>query len=203
MKEFFIQCMKDLEPLTGIRQLFFMQSDIEDGQRKFDVLIKGMVSKAAEFDYIPEAVQKAIIKKMMVKDQEYDQLNSRVIDKWLNLHKDQYFTSKPEELKPVQLTEEQAMRVDALITEALKNLAPDPRSVFKGWEKEAENIKAEDNERQSGNKAASLQYKMDEGKILERELHLRWIRENVDPLTGELNPGGVDEKTWLKNFRIQ
>lgn len=33
----------------------------------------------------------------------------------------------------------------------------------------------------------------------QRELHFQWIKENVDPYTGKLKPGGVEESEWLKS----
>ncbi len=91
MKEFFIECLKNLEALTGIRQLFFLQSDPE-GAKKKDVLIDGMVLVSKKFDYIPEETQQKYIRKMMVEDQNYESLNSRVIWKWLDMHKVNHIT---------------------------------------------------------------------------------------------------------------
>ena len=92
MREFFLQCLKDLEPLTGIRQLFFLQSDLEDGERKKNVLIEGMIQTSLKFDYIPEEAQQKFIKRMMVEDQAYDSLNSRTIYKWLSMAATAYRT---------------------------------------------------------------------------------------------------------------
>lgn len=92
MKDFFIQCLKDLESLTGLRQLFFLQSDLEDGERKKNVLIEGMVLACKDYPYIPEESQKKIIREAMVKDQNYEALNSRVIHKWLTQAANAYRT---------------------------------------------------------------------------------------------------------------
>lgn len=92
MKDFFIQCLKDLEPLTGIRQLYFMQSDLEDGERKKNVLIYGMIAAAEDYPYIPEESKKKIIRDQMVKDQNYEALNGRTIHKWLNAAANAYRT---------------------------------------------------------------------------------------------------------------
>lgn len=92
MKEFFTQCLKDLEPLTGIRQLFFLESDLDDGKRKKDVLIDGMVAVCAQFPYIPEQAQQKWIRKMMVEDQNYEALSPRTILKWLTLLSNSYRT---------------------------------------------------------------------------------------------------------------
>lgn len=88
MKEFFTQCLKDLEEISGIRQLFWLQSDLEDGERRKNVLINGMVAAAATFTYITDQEKQRIIRRMMVEDQTYEALNSRVINKWLSGAKD-------------------------------------------------------------------------------------------------------------------
>lgn len=92
MNEFFIQCLKDLESLTGLRQLFFLQSDMEDGERKKNVLIEGMVLAFNDYPFIPEEARKKIIRDQMVKDQKYDALNSRTIHKWLSAAANAYRT---------------------------------------------------------------------------------------------------------------
>lgn len=84
MKEFFIQCLKDLEVISGSRQLYFLESDFEDGERKKDKLIASMVATAARHTEIPQEKQKQIIERMMIEDQDYDMLSARLINKWLS-----------------------------------------------------------------------------------------------------------------------
>jgi len=92
MKEFIKQCLEDLEPLTGIRQLYFMQQDA-DGIRKIKVLIDGIILALEDYPYIPEEAKKKIIRDQMVKDQNYDALNSRVINKWMATFGSTYFNN--------------------------------------------------------------------------------------------------------------
>lgn len=155
MKDFFTQCLKDLESLTGIRQLYFLQSDLEDGERKKNVLIDGMVATRNQFDYIPDEAIKKIVREQMVKDQDYDALNSRVLFKWLNMHKDVYFAKAqtPFKIDSVDLTEEQRERIDKLANEYKASLINDFKPVYKNLEYEIERIKKEDEERQQGRKA--------------------------------------------------
>lgn len=166
MKDFFKQCLKDLEPLTGIRQLFFLQSDLEDGERKKDVLIDGMITTSAMFPYIPEETQKKIIREMMVKDQDYDSLNSRVIHKWLNQNKEFYYleANKAAEAPRVNLSEEESERIDQLAQKTLASLAVDFSPSLKGVDEEMKKIQEEDKERQEGKK--SFHYKPDPDKVL-------------------------------------
>lgn len=85
MKKFFKQCLKNLELINGSRQYFFMQCDLEDGERQMEFLIQGMVNIAAspEFDDLSEERKQAIITKMMIQDKYYDKLNLNLIHKWL------------------------------------------------------------------------------------------------------------------------
>lgn len=129
MEEFFIQCLKDLEPLTGHRQLYFLQSDLEDGERQKNVLIKGMVLAAAEYPYIPEEAQQKIISDQMVKDQTYDRLNSRMVHKWLSGVSGKYFreSSHQNPLSEQELTpappQELSLETKKLIQSYLADLA--------------------------------------------------------------------------------
>lgn len=155
MRNFFIQCLKDLESLTGIRQLYFLQSDLEDGERKKNVLIEGMIATSKQFPYISEQIQQKIIRDMMVKDQDYDSLNSRIIYKWLNLNKDLYFTEsqKALEIDTKPLTDEESERVDKLLNEVKGQLVGDFKPKYTGLDEEIKKLEAEDKERQEGRKA--------------------------------------------------
>lgn len=123
MREFFKQCMEDLESISGSRQKYYLDSDLEDGERKKKVLLDGMVEASRKFDYIPEKDQQTIIRRMMIEDQNYESLNSRVIWKWLEMHKGKYSTqprlSEEEIIPPPPLSEEMQKQ----IREYLANLA--------------------------------------------------------------------------------
>lgn len=91
MKQFFKQCLDDLEALTGLRQLYFMEIDLENGKRRIDTCLEGMILAARDYPYIPEEAQKKIIREQMVKDQTYEALNSRIVHKWLTASSSKYF----------------------------------------------------------------------------------------------------------------
>lgn len=159
MKEFFIQCMKDLYSLTGIEQVRWMQNDLKDGKRNFELCVEGMVVKAKEFSYIPEADQKRIILEMMTKDTDYESLNSRTIHKWLSMFKDKYFidSQAPEETPRVELTKEESARIDAL-AEEFKSRLIDFRPKYKNLDEEKERIENEDSERVEGRRGLAAGY---------------------------------------------
>lgn len=110
MREFFRQCLKDLEALTGKQQLRYWEIEAasddsgiaNEAPRKVEICISGMVFVSKEFDYIPESDQQKIIRKCMITDsQNYDSLTSAVIYKWLNQHASVYWSQKG------RITEEQ------------------------------------------------------------------------------------------------
>lgn len=103
MKDFIIQCLKDLESLTGIRQLYFLEQR-EDGAKQIETVINGILFACKRHSYIPEEAQMRIISQMMMEDQDFDSLNGRVVNKWLESNKGHWYFSTPkiteEELTP-------------------------------------------------------------------------------------------------------
>jgi len=170
MKQFFEQCLRDLEALTGKRQVYYWQTETDTdssgkakGARKFEVCVQGMVIQSQNFPYIPEEDQKRIITEMIVKDQDYEALNSSVIYKWLSMYKDKYFmaANAPEPEPMHQHTPEELERIDKLAQEYLAQLAGSFQPSFKGIEKDMEAIKREDEARVE-NKAASARRKQND-----------------------------------------
>jgi len=209
MKEFFENCLRDLEALTGKRQVYYWQTETDTdstgkakGMRKFEVCVQGMVIQSGNFSYIPEADQKRIITQMMVKDQDYEALNSSVIYKWLSMYKDKYFmvANAPEPDPIRKLTPEESERVDKLAKEYLAQLAGTFHPSFKGIEKDMEAIEQEDKARiekpqstskKSGYVQPSAEYvAMSEAKRL-------WALENTDLLTGKRLPDSLSFEEWI------
>lgn len=145
MKEFLKQCFRDLEALTGIRQLYFFEVDPE-GERKLDICIQGILKVCEMYPYIPQEAQKKIIREQMVKDQDYEALNSRTVWKWFDKAKDIYWNRKeePEQIEPVrELSEETQRMIRDMQSKLLGFSVPDAKM-------EMEKIKKEDKERLEG-----------------------------------------------------
>lgn len=91
MKEFFKQCLKDLEALAGKRQLAFWEMEAaksedakKEGDRLIKVCIEGMLFACQDFTFIPDDHKKRIIREQMVKDApNYDALNGATVYRWL------------------------------------------------------------------------------------------------------------------------
>ncbi len=199
MKDFLIQCLKDLEPLTGIRQLYYLQSDLEDGERKKDVLIKGMLIACEKFPYIPDEAKKAIISSQMIEDQEYDALNSRTIWKWLNAFKQPYLN--PKELQDKEVVfEPQSEETKKMIEDWHKDLQGLGKPLFKDEVIQADMKAIEREDKRKAEKPVSLSnhYKADPETIRMQELRAQYGRECRDLYTGRPIPGKPETfEEWI------
>jgi hypothetical protein len=203
MKQFFEQCLRDLEALTGKRQVYYWQTETDTdstgkakGARKFEVCVQGMVIQSQNFPYIPEEDQKRIITEMIVKDQDYEALNSSVIYKWLAMYKDKYFmaANAPEPEPMHQHTPEELERIDKLAQEYLAQLAGAFQPSFKGIEKDMEAIKRQDKQRVEMKGSG---YLPSSEKVMMSELRRVWMLENFDPMTGKKNDNYLSFDEWI------
>lgn len=150
MNEFLRQCFRDLEAITGIRQLYYFETD-QDGERKLDVCIKGILITCGQFPYIPEEAQKKIIREQMVKDQDFDALNSRTVWKWLDKAKDVWWAKSQEPVAEVKELEPLSEETQKLIREWQMEMIGSKTVTFKErLNQEMDKIKAEDKSRFEG-----------------------------------------------------
>lgn len=150
MNEFLRQCFRDLEAITGIRQLYYFETD-PDGERKLDVCIKGILITCGQFPYIPEEAQKKIIREQMVKDQDFDALNSRTVWKWLDKAKDVWWAKSQEPVEEVKELEPLSEETQKLIREWQMEMIGSKTVTFKErLNQEMDKIKAEDKSRFEG-----------------------------------------------------
>lgn len=124
MKDFFRECLEQLEDKTGIRQLFFLKTQCEsqtDFDKRKNILLDSMVIVSKRFDFIPEEYQQKYILRMITEDQQYDSLNSRTIWRWLDLHKDKHMTTS--RISEEELTPCPPEKVDLYANQILENMA--------------------------------------------------------------------------------
>ena len=199
MKSFIEQCFRDQEAINGIRQLYFLEVD-PDGKRKLEITIKGILLTCGQFPYIPEEAQKKIITDQLVKDQDYDALNSRTVYKWLNMHKDLWWAKSQEPVPEVKDAGPLTPETEKLIREWQANLlglqpVPQISSV------EIDRIKDEDKLRLEGKsvkKGIDLsQYQTDAIMAEKKALHIQYIKENYDPITSKPLPNWKEESDWI------
>ena len=95
MREFFLECLKDLKDIYGCNQIHWLMQECanqEEFNKKKNLIVDSLVTVSKRFDYIPEEVQQKYIRKMLIEDQNYDSLNTRVVWKWLDMHKVNHMT---------------------------------------------------------------------------------------------------------------
>lgn len=199
MKEFIEQCIKDQEAINGIRQLYYLETD-PDGERKLKITILGIIKSCEQFPYIPQEAIKKIISEQMVKDQDYDALNSRTVWKWLNQAKDVYWAKSQEPVPEVKDAGPLSPETEKLIREwqsDLLGLKPVPQisSV------EIDRLRDEDKLRLEGKSAKKgldlAQFQTDALKAEQKALHIQYIRENYDPITSKPLPTWKEESDWI------
>lgn len=103
MRNFFKDKLNNLYIYCGNRQLDKM-SDPE-----ITALLDALERVSKVYGYIPEEHQKQIIEKCLIEDKEYQNLNARLISKWLEVNGKVFFIQKhheektqPENYKPLE-----------------------------------------------------------------------------------------------------
>jgi len=97
MRDFYKNILENLYIYCGNRQIDKMSdSDITE-------LLDALENISKLFDYIPEEEQKAIIKRCLLSDKDYQNLNVRLIHRWLSENGKMYF--KEEAHTPIQFYE--------------------------------------------------------------------------------------------------
>lgn len=200
MKDFFTQCLEDLEFTSGKRQLHWMRQGCEtqsDFDRKKAILINSMVIVSKEFEYIPEQAQKRIIEGQIIKDQDYEGLYSSTIWKWLNAFKAPYLN--PKELQDKEVVfEDISPETQKLVREWQMSLLD--KSVPQDVEFEKAKIAAEDAARLKGEvkiKSESAHYKIDPETIVIRELKKQYALEHTNLVTGRKHEDSPTFDEWI------
>ena len=202
MKDFFLQCLQDLEAKTGIRQLYWLQQN-PDADRQVNIVLDSMVIVSKEFSYIPQEDQQRIISEMMVKDQDYDGLNSRVIYKWLAQRRDHYWMADKaaEEIPRVQLTEEQQANIDRLAGEFLKQLSGNFKPAYTDLDNEIKKIQREDKDRAEKKQAIARSSRGEDPRQVKIREYVKamgkWIHElpkKVYEIDGVRVPGDTEDE---------
>jgi hypothetical protein len=204
MKEFFHQCLEDLEAKTGLRQLYWLQQN-PDSERQVNIVLDSMVIVSKEFSYIPEEDQQRIISTMMIKDQEYDGLNSRVIYKWLAGHREHYWSltqNDTKEIPQVKLTAEQQAKVDKIAKDYLQQLAAGGfKPNYGGLDEEIKRIQREDKDRAEKKQAIGRPSVYEDPRQVKIRDYVKamgkWIHElpkKVYPIDGLHVPGDTEDE---------
>lgn len=90
MRDFLKSELKTLKAKTGLNQLENL-SALPDSQNQIKILLDSIMLVFDEFHFIPDNDKKRIIQENIIRDQEFQGLNSRVVWRWLNAQKDKYY----------------------------------------------------------------------------------------------------------------
>ena len=201
MKEFFKSELQTLKAKTGLNQ-YETVSNMPDAAKQIGILLDSMVLVCNEFPYIPDSDKQKIIKKMIIQDQEFTALNSRAVWKWLNMHKDAYWAKEQEIEHLEQPAGPLSPETEKLIKDFQDNLArqmeAEKRNRItsgKRLREEMEKITREDSERLEGKKTTEFQ--TSELEAEKKVLHLQYLKENYDPITGKKLENWMEESDWI------
>lgn len=198
MKEFFETCLKNLFAVTGIQQFVYMELKAAKSKeaememkRELALLINSMILVSDKFNYIPLESQKKYIIKMMVEDQNYEGLNSRVIWKWLDLHRTAHsFTNE----EPIQINgkyfDETSPETQALVNDFLTKL----NGKFEVPKMTHEQIKEEGQDKPKRKSAA---YIPSPELAIMADLRATYGRECTDLYTGRILEGMPSFDEWV------
>jgi len=142
-----------------------------------------------------------IITESILSDQELTSLNGKIIFKWLSKSCGAYYKEPTEAVKLPEgvdkyevVTGEKKQEYLNQWLDALKKV-DDKANVLEKW---------------SGTRLKNNLSELPKSKgyippspedVVLRELHIQWLRENIDPLTQKPLPGYLSEQEWLKTNR--
>lgn len=90
MREFLKKELETLKAKTGLLQYEKMSQD-PDAVNQIRIMLDSIMLVFQEFHFIPDSDKKRIIQENIIRDQEFQGLNSRVVWRWLNAQKDKYY----------------------------------------------------------------------------------------------------------------
>lgn len=208
MKIFFEQCLRDLHQLTGLKQYIEIcnKPTKQEAETEFNSLIESMIFICNQYPYIPDSEKQKVIKSRMMDTPEFYGLNARFVKLALERVKDLYWKeqayietnallSKESNAVPLEECSEETQRLVKEMT--LKLASGSIQKIEPANDRELKAIQTED-ELRVKKEALSKGYPIATAEELERrELHLEWIKECTDKITGKLLPGALNESDWL------
>jgi hypothetical protein len=202
MEEFFKSELRTLKAKTGLNQ-YENLSAMADAQFQFHILISSMILACDEFPYIGENDKKRIIQEQILRDQDFTGLNSRVIWKWLNANKDHYWAVAQAKADPVQSTPVAFNKLPVALQEQINAfkislMERGPKSVPQNVQEDMKKIKQEDEGRVEKVSYSKGYVPPTEEEILKRDLHLEYVRQNFDAISGKKKENWMPEEQWLE-----
>lgn len=195
MRAFFLDLLNNLDKLTGLKQMERLTA-MPDAKKEINDLLDVLCRVSALFPLIPEEDQKKIIHQAVISDLELTSLNARIVYKWLVTHKDKYFREShhvPNEQDPESKPLEGEARQEQLKIWASK------------LNEFASNVTTKSHvqafEESLPPKEKGTVYKSTKS-ISEARLHLQYIKENYDPISGKPLLTWKSESDWLTSRTV-
>lgn len=195
MKQFFLDLLNNLDKLAGLRQIekiMASASNEDTAKEEINSLIEVLVRVSQQFPYIPEQDQRNIISAAVVTDPEFNSLNARIVYKWLVQHKDKYF----KEMQHVESHQENWVPLTGearaeKLREWMKSLEQFNTNHVKESYSPYQDVRAIEK---------SVAYTPPSSEqVHAKELHLQYIRDNYDPITGKPKAEWIPESEWMKS----
>lgn len=193
MRDFFLQLLNNLDKLTGLRQLEKL-SAMSNPKKEINDLLDILCRTCDQFGYIPDADKQRIVSANVVSDAEFIGLNAKILFKWFSQTKGFYHKELAHE----------------------ENKVPADYKAVEGEEREAwlkrwnESLKAFDSEKAptgAGTRLKESLIALPKGEphlpasmeyLLERDLHLQYVKECFNAKDGKPNENYLPEKDWLQ-----
>lgn len=188
MRDYFKNIILNLYIYCGNRQAEKMTDD------ESKMLLDALCRVSAIYNYIPEEEQKRIIDKCLLEDKEYQNINARLISKWLEVNSKKFFTEEAH--KETVVFEFVTGEERAKWLEKWKQALDKIDSSF--------TVKPVSNaelmrEKMLGNQTDPTKYIPDPEQVHKKKLHQDYIKANYDPLTGNCLETWMPEDEWIKN----
>jgi len=194
MKKFFFDLLKQLDKLTGIKQYEKLQTTA-DPAKEVSELIEILCRVCAQYSYIPEKYQQAIISTSVVNDLEFIGLNARIVNKWLYMNRERFigtgnqYEEKEPEAPPLtgEAREKRAQEVLDIIAKCDTNFTQSSNDQLRNYfDKLYKKTGTEAPPRISGPE-----------EIFAKKMHIEYLKANYDPRTKEKLPNWMPEEQWL------
>lgn len=191
MRAFLKSELETLKAKTGLLQYEKMSQD-PDAVNQIRIMLDSIMEVFKEFHFIPDNDKKRIIQENIIRDQEFQGLNSRVVWRWLNAQKDKYYKElahRESESGAPPLTGEAR---DRAIAEWLQEVNKLQTAVTVKSDKYSE-IRANWNpEKKKYDPLTPEEYKT-------RLLHIEYVKA-MQKEFGTDDSKWVDEMEWIGNF---
>lgn len=183
MREFFKSELETLYAKTQLRQYETLSAMTDpkgnsDGSRQVGIMLDTCTFVCDQYPYIPDEDKKKIVQTEMLRDPEFKGFNGQILHKWFNSKKDVYWAQYQHQVeKQAQSTPVPFDKLPAALQQEIEafkakladsGMKPVP-SVTKA---EVEAIKREDEIRQEGQQAASLEYRAKSEEIYRKKMEV-------------------------------